>query len=415
MSDNTKVSLIIVSRDRPKLLRRLLISLRYVQYQNFDVTVVSDKDPRQLFSDIHGIERISFVKFDQANISTARNLGIANSRGDIVAFCDDDAVPEPSWLSHLIPPFADKQIAAAGGYVRGRNGISFQWMGREFDFLGNHFELKIDNKQPKTFIAKTGYGIKTEGTNCAFRRSEIEKIGGFDESFRYYLDETDLNARFAKAGLKTAIVPLAQVHHGYAASKLRGTNRAPRSLSEIGASQARFLKKHGQGFDIKKALFDFQQVQRKRLISYMVQGLLEPSDVTRLMNELCDGMRDGSQRTVNAETTVNNTHAGQFISFHKAPPGKYAEPISCRSFGWRKAQQRALKIAERGACLTVFRFSLSSWYHRMQFVSDGYWVQQGGLFGRAKRTDRVFEFHTLKSRIRKEIARLTEVRPMDVP
>ncbi|MCB2123539.1 MAG: glycosyltransferase, partial [Rhodobacteraceae bacterium] len=57
----------------------------------------------------------------------ARNLGLAAAAGEIVAFIDDDAVPEPRWLARLTAPFADPGIAAAGGFVVGRNGISFQW------------------------------------------------------------------------------------------------------------------------------------------------------------------------------------------------------------------------------------------------------------------------------------------------
>ncbi|MES2906736.1 MAG: RNA polymerase factor sigma-54, partial [Pseudomonadota bacterium] len=46
-------------------------------------------------------------------------------------------------------------------------------------------------------------------------------MGGFDPAFRFYLDETDLNLRLAATGAMTAIVPVAQVHHGFAESDLQ--------------------------------------------------------------------------------------------------------------------------------------------------------------------------------------------------
>jgi len=69
-------------------------------------------------------------------------------------------------------------------------------------------------------------------------------IGGFDPAFRYFLDETDVNMRLAKAGHATAIVPLAEVHHGFAASRFRRDDRVPRDLSQIGASWTVFQRKH---------------------------------------------------------------------------------------------------------------------------------------------------------------------------
>ena len=78
-------------------------------------------------------DQVKSVPFDTSNISAARNAGIAMAAGNVIAIIDDDAVPEPSWLTHLTAPFADPAVAASGGYVIGRNGISFQWKGRTVD------------------------------------------------------------------------------------------------------------------------------------------------------------------------------------------------------------------------------------------------------------------------------------------
>ena len=50
--------------------------------------------------------RAGQIAFDEANISVARNLGIMAAASEIVGFIDDDAVPEPTWLTRLTAPFA---------------------------------------------------------------------------------------------------------------------------------------------------------------------------------------------------------------------------------------------------------------------------------------------------------------------
>ena len=94
------VSVIVVSRGRPKALLRCLTGLGQVLYPAFEIIVVADPaGMTALQPDWAG--RIKAVGFDQPNISAARNLGVAQAAGDIVAFIDDDAVPEPGWLIHL--------------------------------------------------------------------------------------------------------------------------------------------------------------------------------------------------------------------------------------------------------------------------------------------------------------------------
>jgi GT2 family glycosyltransferase len=85
------------------------------------------------------------------------------------------------------------------------------------------------------------------GTNCAFRRAALDEIGGFDPALRFYLDETDVNMRLARAGHHAALVAEAQLHHGFLPSRYRASTRAPRDLYEIGASLAVFLRKHHPG------------------------------------------------------------------------------------------------------------------------------------------------------------------------
>jgi glycosyltransferase involved in cell wall biosynthesis len=62
-------------------------------------------------------------KFERG-LSGARNSGVAIATSDIVAFLDDDAIPAPDWLEHLVVPFQDENTAGVGGWVEAA------WVGR---------------------------------------------------------------------------------------------------------------------------------------------------------------------------------------------------------------------------------------------------------------------------------------------
>ncbi|TKZ17471.1 glycosyltransferase family 2 protein, partial [Shimia litoralis] len=308
------VTVIIVSRARPDALVRCLTGIAQQYYSLCEVVVVADPAGVAAVEDSKFAGVVKLVRYDHANISEARNLGISHAAGDVLAFIDDDAVPEPTWLMHLIAPFSESEVSASGGYVLGRNGISFQWTAQTVDAGGRTSPLGVDQENPTVLTGFGGRAIKTEGTNMAFRRDILANMGGFDPSFRYFLDETDLNLRLASQGLATAIVPLAQVHHGFFENATRKTNRAPRDLFEVGASLAVFLNKHCPS-DQKEAVWsEFQAEQRRRVLRYMVDGGLEPRDVRRLLASLVDGYRAGLERAFGSLPVIE-TSKSPFAAF----------------------------------------------------------------------------------------------------
>ena len=138
------VSVVVVSRDRPEALHRCLIGLSQLQYNPFEIIVVADTAGCNAARDTAFSDALKIEEFNDANISAARNAGIVLAAGDIIAFIDDDAVPEPTWLSNLTVPIT-QGAHSSGGYVRARNGISYQWRARTVDAQGHAHHADPDS------------------------------------------------------------------------------------------------------------------------------------------------------------------------------------------------------------------------------------------------------------------------------
>ncbi len=407
MTDTPTVSLVIVSRNRPAGLKRLISALRFQSYGRFEVIVVSNYGDTSFLNGLPGAGAIRHVFMDVPNISQARNLGIAHSAGDIIAFCDDDAVPEPHWLDRLVAPFADENVASTGGFVRGRNGIDYQWKAIKCDRAGEDYPLEMNaGDTAQTFVFDGTYFAKVQGTNCAFRASCLCEIGGFDENYRFFLDETDMALTLALAGWATTIVPQAEVQHGFEESAERTKNRVPKTLKNIGASKVYFMAKFGAG-EPENALEKLRHSQHCRLVRMMRDGFLEPRDVRRLLATLEDGINITPKRAVIA--TPLDREAAVFSPFH--PSGCRQNPEFVAVVGnvalARKIHVVAMGLLSRGKAVTVFRFTYTSLFHKRFFDVRGYWVQTGGLFGRSKRGQFLFWFGGMRKRVNMEIGNLS--------
>lgn len=411
MTDAAAVSVVVVSRGRPEALRRCLIGLSQLRYAPFEIVIVADHLGRSMLRELPQAAHVKIIAFDDANISAARNLGIEQSDGDIVAFIDDDAVPEPSWLLHLAGPFALDDVIATGGFVRGRNGISWQWQAQSVDWSGYLRPLTVDAVQPTLLNASKDQAVKTPGTNMAVRRTQLVEMGGFDPNFRFFLDETDLNLRLATRQLSTAVVPKAEVHHGYAASDRRRADRVPTDLSEIGASWAVFLRKHCVPEHHTGVWNRVWRSERKRLLRHMVTGALEPRDVRRLMQGLQQGFDAGLARRRTPMTPLRNTGGG-FLAY-PCDVARESIVIAGRRRKRAKLHRDASAEVAAGRVVTVIKLSLTTRYHKVRFKDAGYWEHSGGQFGKSERNQKVISLQRFAQRVRAEVDRIRDVRLID--
>jgi O-antigen biosynthesis protein len=400
-----RASVVVVSRHRTPALLRCLAALRQQTHPLIEVIVVAD--PAAIAS-LHGQTDIKRVSFDLPNISAARNLGLAQAAGEVVLFIDDDAVAEPTWAARLCAAFAAPHVVAATGFVRGRNGISFQWRACEVDHLGQDHPLDVP-QSPSLHIGTAQRAVKTQGTNAAFRTDALRAIGGFDAGFAFYLDEADVNLRLCALG-QTAIVPDAQVHHGYLQSARRSARRIPLSLFDIGASTAVFLRKHGGAGATQAGRAQLFSVQSARIARLRSRLTISKTHAVALLDSLAQGFDDGMARSFGA--LVAFAPPPPFLPLC-APPPRAHMVISGWFFQAAELHRRAKIVRQTGAVVTVICLSFGLRPHKMQFLpcaqTGGYWWQSGGIWGRAVRSTAA-KLQGFTARIAAERARIAPLR-----
>ncbi len=215
------ISVVVCTDGRAQSLGRTLHGLRRLAYPEFEICVVcgpTGDNAAVLAQQPPGLLKIAACP--ARNLSQSRNIGIALAAGDIVAFIDDDAVPEPEWLADLAAAYADPRVGAAGGFVHDPTGVDFQARYVTADRLGgasfnwerpaSEFNFPLSASFPHLL-----------GTNCSFRRRALIEVGGFDEEYEYYLDETDLCCRIIDEGWTIAQLAGARVHHAPQSSTIR--------------------------------------------------------------------------------------------------------------------------------------------------------------------------------------------------
>lgn len=239
------VSVIINTDGRAKSLATCLESLRYLRYPNFEVVVVAGptRDGTHELCASYG-DSIKYAECPERNLSQSRNISIAISAGEFVAFLDDDSVPEPEWLDDVMPAFRDPEVAVAGGFLHDHTGKTYQWKFGTVDRFGAADENWRTAAPHLNFPGSFHYPHVM--ANSVFRRSAVVEVGGFDEEYEYFLDESDLIVRFVDAGLKVAQLDTGFVHHKYMPSHIRNESRVLTSWYSVVKNKTYFSLQHAR-------------------------------------------------------------------------------------------------------------------------------------------------------------------------
>lgn len=248
------VSVVINTLNRAGQLTSALRGLRGVRYDNFEVVVVngpSNDATEEVIAAYQG--DLKKGDCDVANLSKSRNIGISMASGDIIVFLDDDAVPHPLWLQNLVRPYLDPEVGAVGGYTIDNTGVRWQVKKTICDRFGEAYYVNEFFDERLLNRRGTPYYPSILGANSSFRASYIREVGGFDETFAYFLDETDVCLRVIDAGYKVIYEPKAVIYHQSAASDLRSPEKIPSTLRPSVISKSYFIIRHGSAQSVSEA------------------------------------------------------------------------------------------------------------------------------------------------------------------
>jgi GT2 family glycosyltransferase len=195
------VSVVVCSYNGATTIADCLDGLLRLEYPDYEVVVIDDgsTDATAAIARSFGVRVISTAN---RGLSHARNLGLMVARGEIIAYTDDDARPEPHWLTYLADAFLRTEHVGVGG-----PNIAPPGDGPIADCVANA------PGGPAHVLLSDQVAEHIPGCNMAFRREALDAIGGFDPRFRTAGDDVDVCWRLQERGGTLGFHPAAMVWH----------------------------------------------------------------------------------------------------------------------------------------------------------------------------------------------------------
>ncbi len=212
-----RMTIAICTRDRDEDLARCLAAVCALPDDGQEVLVVDSASrserTREVVAHHSGVR---YLRNDAAGLDRARNRAMREARGDVVAFIDDDAVPDREWLRALRAEFADARVMGVTGLAAPLEleTPAQEWFERTNGFARGFSRTVFDGATDDAFfVARIGAGV-----NMALRRDLLERIGSFDEALGAGTptkagDEHDMFTRILAAGYCMVYQPTALVRH----------------------------------------------------------------------------------------------------------------------------------------------------------------------------------------------------------
>ncbi len=169
-------SIVVATYNNRKVLEMTLESLMEQQFGGkYEIIVVNDgsTDGTKSFLDAYAKGKKRLLVFHQPNsgVCRARNRAIENAKYEIVVNMDHDCIADRDWLDKIVKGFDSEKVGVVSSY----------------DYYG--------------------------GTSTAFRKELLEKVGGYDEDYRYYREDTDLSFKIMDLGYKFKLVKAGYLHY----------------------------------------------------------------------------------------------------------------------------------------------------------------------------------------------------------
>ncbi|MEF3273248.1 MAG: glycosyltransferase [Chloroflexus sp.] len=206
------VSIVIPTKQRPQALYHAVQSVFRSTYQQFELFVVDqspDDSSAMILAPLRADPRLHYLRNRRPGVGAAssRNLGIAASRGEVIALIDDDVEVQPNWLEQIVAEFrADPELEFIAGRLTAPPYDPATGFTPAFDAWPH--------------LSRWHFPLHASGANFSARRRLFDRIGGYDEfcgpgSRLRASDDTDLCWRIVRSGARYKICPHIEVVHTF--------------------------------------------------------------------------------------------------------------------------------------------------------------------------------------------------------
>lgn len=234
------VTVAVCTRDRAEDLEPCLDALMRLEYPRLDFVVV-DNAPATDATErlVEFYPRVRYVREPRPGLDWARNRAIAEARGEVVAYTDDDVIVDPGWAAAIAAAFEDSQVMAVTGLVVPYElETEAQVLFERYGGFGRGFRRRywrMDRESGERALKYIGAGQYGTGANMAYRKSIFERIGGFDPALDVGTvtnggGDLEMFFRVVKEGHLLAYEPSAMVRHRHR----RGYERLRTQLANNG-------------------------------------------------------------------------------------------------------------------------------------------------------------------------------------
>lgn len=200
LSYSPAVSLIIPAYNEEKYISDCLTyALKNSAGKFLEVIVIDNASTDMTNSIASRYEHVRVVREERKGLTSARQRGFLEAKGDVLAFIDADTLMPDGWADRVIAEFhRDNTLSCLSGPYIYYDSPKLE------QFLAKWFYWRL-LAMPMYFVL----GYMAVGGNFAIRRSVIEKMGGFDTSIEFYGEDTDIARRAHKFGKVKFMLSLA--------------------------------------------------------------------------------------------------------------------------------------------------------------------------------------------------------------
>jgi len=184
-----RITVVVCSYNGARTIRDTMEGLRRLDYPDYEVIVVNDGSTDATPAIVAEYPFARLISTPNRGLSAARNTGWQEASGEIVAYIDDDAYPDPHWLQFLAWRFMTGDWVGVGG-----PNIAPPGDGPIADCVANA------PGGPVHVLISDLEAEHIPGCNMAFRREALAAVGGFDVRYRAAGDDVDLCWRLQERG-----------------------------------------------------------------------------------------------------------------------------------------------------------------------------------------------------------------------